>query len=54
MEKKNGKISEKTLSTIDQYIPDLLEENGQLFATEDHQSESESRAMIINKQILSN
>ena len=37
---KNGKISEKALSTIEEYIPGLLEENGQLSVTEDHQSES--------------
>ena len=27
---KNGKISEKALSTIEEYIPSLLKENGQL------------------------
>ena len=37
---KNGKISEKALSTIEEYIPGLLEENGQLSVTEDHQRES--------------
>ena len=37
---KNGKISEKALSTIEEYIPGLLKENGQLSVTEDHQSES--------------
>ena len=37
---KKGKISEKALSTIKEYIPGLLEENGQLYVTEDHQSES--------------
>ena len=34
------KISEKALSTIEEYIPGRLEENGQLPVTEDHQSES--------------
>ena len=34
---KNWKISEKALSTIEEYIPGLLEENGQLSV---HQSES--------------
>ena len=34
---KNGKISEKALSTIEEYIPGLLEENGKF--TEVHQSE---------------
>ena len=34
------KISERVLSTIEEYIPGLLEENGQLSVTEDHQSES--------------
>ena len=33
---KNGTISEKTLSTIEQYIPGLLGKNGQLSVTEDH------------------
>ncbi|CAH3137863.1 unnamed protein product [Porites lobata] len=37
---KNGKISEKALSTIEEYIPGLLKENGQLSVTEDHQRES--------------
>ena len=37
---KNGKISGKALSTIEEYIPDLLKENGQLSVREDHQSES--------------
>ena len=38
---KNGKISEKALSTIEEYIPDLLKENGKLSVREDdHQSES--------------
>ena len=37
---KNGKISEKALSTIEEYIPGLLKENGQLSVREDHQSES--------------
>ena len=37
---KNGKISEKALSTIEEYIPGLLKENGQLSDREDHQSES--------------
>ena len=37
---KNGKISEKALSTVEEYIPGLLKENGQLSVTEDHQSES--------------
>ena len=37
---KNEKISEKALSTIEEYIPGLLKENGQLSVTEDHQSES--------------
>ena len=37
---KNWKISEKALSTIEEYIPGLLKENGQLSAREDHQSES--------------
>ena len=32
---KNGNISEKALSTIEEYIPGLLEENGQLSVTED-------------------
>ena len=35
---KNGKISEKALSTIEEYIPGLLKENGQLSVREDHQS----------------
>ena len=39
---KNGKISEKALSTIEEYIPGLFKENGQLSVREDHQSESES------------
>ena len=33
---KNGKTSETALSTIEEYIPVLLEENGQLSVTEDH------------------
>ena len=37
---KKGKISQKALSAIEQYIPGLLEENWQLSVTEDHQSES--------------
>ena len=37
---KNGNISEEALSTIEEYHPGLLEENGQLSITEDHQSES--------------
>ena len=37
---KDGKISEKALSTIEEYIPGLLEENAQLSVTEEHQSES--------------
>ena len=37
---KNGKISEKALSTIEGYIPDLLKENGPLSVREDHESES--------------
>ena len=37
---KNRKISEKALSKIEEYIPRLLEENGQLSVTDDHQSES--------------
>ena len=37
---KNGKISDKALSTIEEYIPGLLKENGQLSVTEDHQSET--------------
>ena len=37
---KKGKISEKALSAIEEYIPGLLEENGQLSVTEDHQSEN--------------
>ena len=37
---KNGSISEKALSIIGEYIPGLLEENGQLSVTEEHQSES--------------
>ena len=37
---KDGKISEKALSTIEEYIPGLLEENGQLSVPEEHQSES--------------
>ena len=37
---KNGKISEKALSTIEEYIPGLLKENGQFSVREDHQSES--------------
>ena len=37
---KNGKISERALSTIEEYIPRLLKENGQLSVREDHQSES--------------
>ena len=37
---KNGKISEEALYTIEEYIPGLLEENGQLSITEDHQNES--------------
>ena len=40
---KNEKNSEKALSTIEEYIPGLLEENGQLSVTEDHQSESTER-----------
>ena len=32
---KNGKISEKALSTIEEYIPGLLKENGQLSVRED-------------------
>ena len=38
---KKGNISQKALSAIEEYIPGLLEENGQLSVTEDHQSESE-------------
>ena len=37
---KNGKISEKALSTIEEYIPGLLKENGPLSVREDHESES--------------
>ena len=37
---KNEKISQKALSTIEEYVPGLLEENGQLSVTEDQQSES--------------
>ena len=37
---KNGKISERALFTIEEYIPGLLKENGQLSVREDHQSES--------------
>lgn len=37
---KNGKISEQALSTIEEYHPGLLEENGQLSIAEDHESES--------------
>ena len=37
---ENGKICEKELSPIEEYILGLLEENGQLSVTEDHQSES--------------
>ena len=37
---KNGKISEKALSTIGEYIPGLLKENGPLSVWEDHESES--------------
>ena len=37
---RNGKISEKALSTIEEYIPGLLKENGQLSVREDHHSES--------------
>jgi len=37
-----GKFLRKHLiiSTIEEYIPGLLKENGQLSVTEDHQSES--------------
>ena len=37
---KNGKISEKAPSTMEEYLPGLLKENGQLSVTEYHQSES--------------
>ena len=37
---KDGKISEEALSTIEKYHLGLLEENGQLSITEDHQSKS--------------
>ena len=40
---KTGEISEKALSTIEEYVHSRsFEENGQLSVTEDHQSESES------------
>ena len=48
----NGKMSEEALSTIEEYHLGLLEENGQLSITEDHQSESESDQIVI--QLLSN
>ena len=37
---KNGKISEKAPSVIEEYTPSPLEENGQRSVTEAHQSES--------------
>ena len=38
---KNGTISEKALSTIEEYVHSRsFEENGQLSVTEDHQSKS--------------